>query len=320
MIKIKNLTLTLRILWRLVLGITGKQHSSNLLFKLLLCWSLKLSFFFPSFPSFVFRCSHYRRRCKIRAPCCDEVFDCRHCHNEAKDSLQTEQLLRHDLPRHDVSKLICSLCETEQDVQQNCSTCGVCMGKYFCSKCKFFDDDLSKKQYHCDDCGICRTGGKENFFHCKRCRCCYSKVLEDKHRCLEGALHHNCPVCFEYLFDSTRDITVLRCGHAMHLECTKDMGLHNRYTCPLCSKSICDMSSVWKKLDEEVAAYKIPKVYEDKMVWILCNDCGSNTNVRFHLIAHKCSSCGSYNTRKTQRGPNTHSCSSGGPQVVGLTG
>ncbi|WZZ90409.1 hypothetical protein YC2023_118988 [Brassica napus] len=131
--------------------------------------------------------------------------------------------------------------------------------------------------------------------------CCYSKVLEDKHRCLEGALHHNCP----YLFDSTKDITVLRCGHAVHLECTKDMELHNR---------------VWKKLDEEVAAYKIPKVYEDKMVWILCNDCGSNTDVRFHLIAHKCSSCGSYNTRKTQRGPNTHSYSSGVPQVVSSTG
>ena len=32
----------------------------------------------------IFRCSHYRRRCKIRAPCCDEIFDCRHCHNEAK--------------------------------------------------------------------------------------------------------------------------------------------------------------------------------------------------------------------------------------------
>lgn len=157
------------------------------------------------------------------------------------------------------------------------------MGKYFCSKCKFFDDDvsfilfnqsyhsflitwifctdeiqnwllfqLSKKQYHCDECGICRyqlqkkkvlwfffgnwllisnlndvgidrTGGEENFFHCKRCRkrttktllcalfpqmlvstsyflgtgCCYSKVMEDKHRCVEGAMHHNCPVCFE---------------------------------------------------------------------------------------------------------------------------
>jgi len=29
-------------------------------------------------------CSHYRRRCHIKAPCCSEVFDCRHCHNEAK--------------------------------------------------------------------------------------------------------------------------------------------------------------------------------------------------------------------------------------------
>ena len=29
-------------------------------------------------------CSHYRRRCLIVAPCCDEVFWCRHCHNEAK--------------------------------------------------------------------------------------------------------------------------------------------------------------------------------------------------------------------------------------------
>lgn len=29
------------------------------------------------------RCKHYRRRCKIRAPCCNEIYDCRHCHNEA---------------------------------------------------------------------------------------------------------------------------------------------------------------------------------------------------------------------------------------------
>ncbi|CAL5407955.1 unnamed protein product [Camellia sinensis] len=35
-----------------------------------------------------FGCSHYRRRCKIRAPCCDEIFDCRHCHNESKDVIQ----------------------------------------------------------------------------------------------------------------------------------------------------------------------------------------------------------------------------------------
>lgn len=33
------------------------------------------------------RCEHYRRRCKIVAPCCNQVFPCRHCHNEATVSL-----------------------------------------------------------------------------------------------------------------------------------------------------------------------------------------------------------------------------------------
>lgn len=30
-------------------------------------------------------CSHYRRRCKLVAPCCGEVFWCRHCHNQVKN-------------------------------------------------------------------------------------------------------------------------------------------------------------------------------------------------------------------------------------------
>ena len=29
-------------------------------------------------------CVHYRRRCRLVAPCCGEQFWCRHCHNEAK--------------------------------------------------------------------------------------------------------------------------------------------------------------------------------------------------------------------------------------------
>lgn len=39
---------------------------------------------------------------------------------------------------------------------------------------QFFDDDVSKQQFHCDDCGICRVGGRQNFFHCATCGCCYS--------------------------------------------------------------------------------------------------------------------------------------------------
>ena len=41
-------------------------------------------------------------------------------------------------------------------------------------------------------------------------------------------------------------------------------------------------------------------------VWILCNDCGANSEVPFHIIAHKCSSCSSYNTRQT-KGPSPNS-------------
>jgi hypothetical protein len=29
-------------------------------------------------------CVHYRRRCRLVAPCCGEVFTCRHCHNEKR--------------------------------------------------------------------------------------------------------------------------------------------------------------------------------------------------------------------------------------------
>ncbi|XP_051152472.1 E3 ubiquitin-protein ligase RZFP34-like [Andrographis paniculata] len=253
-----------------------------------------------------FGCSHYRRRCRIRAPCCDEIFDCRHCHNEAKNALDVYPIhRRHDIPRHEIERVVCSLCNTEQDVQQICISCGVCLGKYFCSKCKFFDDDVSKNQYHCDKCGICRTGGEENFFHCDRCECCYSNLLKDSHKCVERAMHHNCPVCFEYLFDTTRNITVLPCGHTIHLDCVKEMECHSQYSCPICSKSYCDMSHVWARLDQEVALTPMPPMYENKMVWILCNDCEETSEVRFHVAGLKCVKCKSYNTKQTRGGHTT---------------
>jgi RING finger/CHY zinc finger protein 1 len=54
-------------------------------------------------------CVHYRRKCKIRAPCCGEVFDCRHCHNEAKDSLEVSIHGRHVVPRDEI-KLVSDRC------------------------------------------------------------------------------------------------------------------------------------------------------------------------------------------------------------------
>ncbi|XP_060201438.1 E3 ubiquitin-protein ligase RZFP34-like isoform X3 [Lycium barbarum] len=136
--------------------------------------------------------------------------------------------------------------------------------------------------------------------------CCYSKLMKESHICIERAMHHNCPVCFEYIFDTTKNITVLPCGHTMHLECVMQMERHFQYSCPVCSRSYCDMSQVWEKLDQEVASMPMPEMYQNKMVWILCNDCTETSEVNLHIVAHKCPSCKSYNTRQTRGG--TSSC------------
>ncbi|KAK0608674.1 hypothetical protein LWI29_034198 [Acer saccharum] len=241
-------------------------------------------------------CKHYRRRCKIRAPCCNEIFECRHCHNEAVGMLKNPYD-RHEINRLEVTQVICSVCDTEQPVAQVCTNCGVNMGEYFCEICKFYDDNTEKQQFHCDDCGICRVGGLENFFHCEKCGSCYSISLQDNHVCVENSMRHHCPICYEYLFDSLKDTTVMKCGHTMHSECYHEMIKHDKYCCPICSKSIIDMSRTWKRLDVEIEAIMMPEDYRYKKVWILCNDCNDTTEVYFHIIGQKCSHCSSYNTR-----------------------
>jgi len=90
-------------------------------------------------------------------------------------------------------------------------------------------------------------------------------VLKNSHACVEGAMHHDCPICFEvgvllffnvqdirlcfhelfnlcscsnailflilfhecqYLFESTNDVSVLPCGHTIHVKCLKEMEEH----------------------------------------------------------------------------------------------
>ncbi|PWA72697.1 CHY-type/CTCHY-type/RING-type Zinc finger protein [Artemisia annua] len=66
----------------------------------------------------------------------------------------------------------------------------------------------------------------------------------------------------QFLFDTLKDLTILPCGHTMHFACLKDMEQHHRVevlddvtdiSCPVCSKSICDLSDVWKNLDLELS-------------------------------------------------------------------
>ncbi|KAM7276430.1 hypothetical protein ACFE04_018296 [Oxalis oulophora] len=206
-------------------------------------------------------CDHYKRRCKIRAPCCQQIFSCRHCHNEATNALPRPED-RHDIVRKDVTQVICSLCSTEQPVAHVCSNCGVKMGEYFCGICNFFDDDTSKDQFHCDKCGICRVGGRENFFHCEKC-----VHLRDNHECVQNAMQNYCPVCYEYLFDSVKSTAVMKCGHTMHMECFQEMAQQHQYRCPICSKTVLDMTEQWQLLDVEIEATKMPEECRHEVIF-----------------------------------------------------
>ncbi|KAH7676780.1 Zinc finger RING/FYVE/PHD-type protein [Dioscorea alata] len=182
-------------------------------------------------------CKHYKRFCQIRAPCCNKIFDCHHCHNESTSD-------GHELSRQDVQTVICLMCETEQPVVQKCTNCGVCMGDYFCEKCKFHDDDIAKrKQYHCDRCGICRLGGIWNFFHCKECDACYPLSLYGKHPHVKDSMRQNCPICQEDMFYSSEESTIMNCGHTIHSECLLEMKRNKIFKCPIC-KSAIDMSDM----------------------------------------------------------------------------
>uniref|UniRef100_A0A0D9Z210 CHY-type domain-containing protein n=1 Tax=Oryza glumipatula TaxID=40148 RepID=A0A0D9Z210_9ORYZ len=239
-------------------------------------------------------CVHYRRKCKIRAPCCGEIFDCRHCHNEAKDSLEVSISDRHEIPRHEI-KLV--------GVPVQLSALSATKNRMYNRIAPIVGHAWVNISAQNATFMMTITGGAENFFHCDKCGCCYSYVLKDSHHCVERAMHHNCPVCFEYLFDSTKDISALHCGHTIHLECLYEMRSHQQFSCPVCLRSACDMSHAWQKLDQEVAASPMPVIYQKKMIWILCNDCGTTSNVQFHILGHKCPGCSSYNTRQTRAAP-----------------
>ncbi|PSS06442.1 E3 ubiquitin-protein like [Actinidia chinensis var. chinensis] len=170
------------------------------------------------------------------------------------------------------------------------------MGEYFCKICRLYDDDTSKGQFHCDDCGICRSCGCKNYFHCKKCASCYSICLRNNHLCVEDSMKNHCPICYEYLFHSVQSVTVMKCGHTLHYDCLLEMISQDQYRCPICSKSVVNMSTAWKRLEEEIEATAMPEEYHYE-VPILCNDCNNPSKAFFHILGHKCGRCSSYNTR-----------------------
>ncbi|KAI5382898.1 zinc finger protein BRUTUS [Lathyrus oleraceus] len=241
----------------------------------------------------VFGCEHYKRNCKLRAACCGKLFTCRFCHDNVSD---------HSMDRKATSEMMCMRCMNIQPIGSICMTpsCNaLSMAKYYCSICKFFDDE--RNVYHCPFCNLCRVGRGLgiDYFHCMKCNCCLG-IKTSSHKCLEKGLEMNCPICCDDLFTSSATVRAQPCGHYMHSACFQAYTC-SHYTCPICSKSLGDMAVYFGMLDALLAAEELPEEYRDRYQDILCNDCDRKGTSRFHWLYHKCGSCGSYNTRLIKR-------------------
>ena len=238
-----------------------------------------------------FGCIHYKRKCKIIAKCCNKEFSCRICHDEYFENIDN-----HKLNRYETEKVICLDCNQEQQISNNCINCNIKFGKYYCEICKLFDYN-DKSQFHCDKCGICRRGGKENFYHCDICNACINIALKDNHKCIDNCFSINCPICFDNIFNSIKDITKLNCGHTIHVECFKKLLESNNFKCPFCYKTSIKSDILFNFLENEINNTPMPDEYNYN-INILCNDCNKICETKFHILGNKCINCNSYNTKK----------------------
>lgn len=237
-------------------------------------------------------CSHYKRGCKLLAPCCNKSYNCRFCHDEEEEN--------HTLDRQAVEQVECLGCRLLQLVVAECKSCSHVFGSaYFCPTCKLYDH-TDKGQFHCDGCGICRAGGRDKFNHCSTCGICMP--VDKPHRCISNSSKNNCAVCMEDIHTSRDSAHIPSCSHLLHSKCFKDMISQGMYTCPTCSKSMMDMEDVWQNVDREVADTPMPREYSNLFRAIICKDCNKSSTTAFHVVGMKCGGCGSYNT-SLDKGP-----------------
>ncbi|KAH9608672.1 hypothetical protein KSS87_021889 [Heliosperma pusillum] len=253
----------------------------------------KLQGQFPSYrdtEGSVFGCKHYKQNCKLVATCCNRIFTCRRCHDE--------EIHDHAMDRKSTAQMMCMKCLEIQPIGRTCSTpsCNeYSMARFYCRFCRLFDDE--REIYHCPYCNLCRVGKGLgiDYFHCMKCNACMGRSLT-VHKCIEKCIEDKCPICQEDMFTSTDPVKSLNCGHVMHSTCFQDYTCM-KYTCPICSKSLGDMQVYFKMLDALLAEEKMPEEYSGQTQGILCNDCANKGTAPFHWLYHKCSCCGSYNTR-----------------------
>lgn len=234
-----------------------------------------------------FGCSHYMIGCQLYSECCQRFYPCRLCHDEKEI---------HKMEYKKTKKVRCMNCFLEQEIKQECEECGQCFGVYYCQVCKLLDNNKNKNIYHCKECEICRIGPQEQFKHCNVCKACLEISFFENHVCVENWLLTNCPICGEDLFSSRQQVLTTKCNHPIHFRCYEQYK-QTAYQCPICCKSLFDMSSYFNQIDEMLSKSEMPQEYQNTISLILCNDCETKSHVPYHFVYHKCTNCGSYNTK-----------------------
>ena len=244
------------------------------------------------------KCPHYIRNCSLQCPECNKFYKCRVCHDEHIDS--------HKLDRFNVKQIRCDLCKTIQKPAEKCISCKEPFATYCCLICNLYDSTPGKLISHCDKCGICRVGDN---IHCDKCSMCFSRATFDSHPCVASQNYDNyCPICHEDLRTSRTAVSTMPCGHTIHNECLQKNLMNGNYQCPLCKKTVGDMTPLWQQIEQYISESEMPEEYRDMKSEVICNDCEVKTITKFHFMYHKCGRCNGWNTNivRTFKDTNTN--------------
>jgi RING finger/CHY zinc finger protein 1 len=254
-------------------------------------------------------CKHYKRYTYPVFKCCNKVYPCRLCHNEKEDHLTD---------RHDIDFIKCVYCNCFQKVNRSCQNPDCYKykvdHKYYCKTCNLWSDNMdpllvfidsllidkiniSVPIYHCNDCGICRLGRRKDYKHCNKCNMCIPAKIYDTHPCILNMKEENCPICLKSLWNTANQTThILKCGHSIHTSCFVNCINTQNFYCPLCKKSIIDLTQYWNQIDAVMLTQEMPEEFRGWTADIHCNDCEKKSNTKYHFSYHKCQECGGYNT------------------------
>lgn len=235
-------------------------------------------------------CTHYHRWLIPICHTCKKPFNCHFCHDEVSD---------HKMIRNKTLMMKCLLCNCIQQISKVCINpeCIKKVHQYTCLKCSMWENKKNRELYHCDKCGICRVGIKEQVKHCDKCNLCIKKRYFNQHICSHDNKNTDCPICLEPAWEGQKLTTTLKCGHIIHHDCLNQYVKNSiNYKCPLCNKSMFNMSNYWIQIENYVNSQEMPDEYMNWKSEIICCDCNKTSITKYHFEYHKCQNCNSWNT------------------------